>query len=443
MADPRLESLALSLSKIQHKKYELYVLTRIIHKLDHNIKCVFQQYVQRDPETLKYALIDLYLPDLKIAIEVDEDYHLGQLSEDVVRQEDIMQLDQSIKIERINCANNLADIDDRIDEVVKMINCKAQGKLLSWDGLTGYEHYYKTKILDVNDTTELTSPSEICNCFGLDKVYFGGSRKVSSGEQKYTIWWAKEHSIDKNGRPKGDWYNAILDDGDTIIEYRLNCTDEERESHCNSVRKNEENVPRVTFYRKKSAIGGDLFRFMGIYTVKIDEHTDGKLCCKWTRRMGRNNQPASFKLPEYYSPDKLLEDLEKLEDELSRLENSKRVEIQRERIKGAKEEINNICESIDKRDINNDIKDWYQTPTKYNIFKPFTKELNELQNTKDYDNYVEKEIRGKWEQAKELERNIALYKVVKNILKIKAFVNKNSQSKHLGLSCDRYGEIEE
>ena len=72
----RLEYISRSLSKIQHKKFELYVISRIIHKLDDpEIKYVFQQYAARDNNTGKYALIDLYLPQLGIAIEVDEAHH--------------------------------------------------------------------------------------------------------------------------------------------------------------------------------------------------------------------------------------------------------------------------------------------------------------------------------------------------------------------------------
>ena len=82
----RLEFISRSLSKIQHKKFELYVISRIIHKLDDpEIKYVFQQYAARDNNTGKYALIDLYLPQLGIAIEVDEAHHKEQYTEDEIR----------------------------------------------------------------------------------------------------------------------------------------------------------------------------------------------------------------------------------------------------------------------------------------------------------------------------------------------------------------------
>ena len=64
----KLSILSRSLSRIKHKRYELYVLSRIVHLLnDPGIKYNFQQYAHRDGD--KFALIDLYLPQFKIAIE--------------------------------------------------------------------------------------------------------------------------------------------------------------------------------------------------------------------------------------------------------------------------------------------------------------------------------------------------------------------------------------
>ena len=459
MADPKLANLALSLSKIQHKKYELYVLTRIVHQLDHNIKCVFQQYVQRDKQTGNYALIDLYLPDLKIAIEVDEDYHLGQLSVDDVREQDIMKLDDNIQVKRINCTKDLAEIDKQIDEVVAEIKQVASGKALKWDGLTGYEHYRNTMLLDINDTTELSSPSEICNCFGLGKVYGGGSRRVHRNTpNQYTIWWAKEHSVDKNGIPIGEWYNKIENDGDIIIEYRLKpelykngtvktTADKARQDHCNEVWKEEgkNKIPRLAFYRKKSAIGGELFRFMGVYTVSIVKHKeDGKDCCKWTRISGK------FELPEYYRPNNLLHDLQILKQGLGSLPGNKLVQRKRKEIEETRAKIEELVNNFNTRDIYVEIDNWYNKTAENDLFKPFAKDLKSLYDKKsnaqlDYENYVEREIRQKWNQAKELELNVELSKYVNDIFNIRAFILEYSQqvASSLELSYDNYGKVSE
>ena len=117
----RLEFISRSLSKIQHKKFELYVISRIIHKLDDpEIKYVFQQYAARDNNTGKYALIDLYLPQLGIAIEVDEAHHKEQYTEDEIRQKEIEQLD--IQVERVQCyEKRIEDVNNEIEKIIEKI----------------------------------------------------------------------------------------------------------------------------------------------------------------------------------------------------------------------------------------------------------------------------------------------------------------------------------
>jgi len=61
-------------SKIQHKKWELYVITRIIHLLnDPEIEFVCQQLI-KTPDNKRY-LADLCFPELELYCEVDELQH--------------------------------------------------------------------------------------------------------------------------------------------------------------------------------------------------------------------------------------------------------------------------------------------------------------------------------------------------------------------------------
>ena len=116
----KLSILSRSLSKIKHKRYELYVLSRIVHLLnDPGIKYNFQQYAHRDGD--KFALIDLYLPQFKIAIEVDEAYHKTQLTADEIRQREI---ETNIKIEhtiRIDCSKGIDEVNGEVDKCVRQI----------------------------------------------------------------------------------------------------------------------------------------------------------------------------------------------------------------------------------------------------------------------------------------------------------------------------------
>lgn len=76
------------LGRTKNKKYEAYVVSRIIHLLNNfDIKIVTQQYVVR-PEGR--ALTDLFFPQLSIHIEVDEEHHKSNIQDDKIREADIV-----------------------------------------------------------------------------------------------------------------------------------------------------------------------------------------------------------------------------------------------------------------------------------------------------------------------------------------------------------------
>jgi len=58
--------------KISGKRWELYVITRVIHLLnDPDIEYVCQQYIN-PPKNKEYYLADLAFPSLKLYLEIDE-----------------------------------------------------------------------------------------------------------------------------------------------------------------------------------------------------------------------------------------------------------------------------------------------------------------------------------------------------------------------------------
>ena len=65
------EYLIKTLSRTKRKDYENYVIGAIWHRLNNlEIKPVSQQYVKRSDD--KYALLDLYFPQINVGIECDE-----------------------------------------------------------------------------------------------------------------------------------------------------------------------------------------------------------------------------------------------------------------------------------------------------------------------------------------------------------------------------------
>ena len=86
------EYLLKNFSKIKHKKWELFVITRILHLLDDtDIEYVCQQYINIKGN--KHYLTDLCFPSLKLYYEIDEGQHASKEHEDddKIRQREILE----------------------------------------------------------------------------------------------------------------------------------------------------------------------------------------------------------------------------------------------------------------------------------------------------------------------------------------------------------------
>ena len=85
-----------TLSRTNRKDYENYVINRIWNLLDDpEIKPVSQQYVKRPNG--RYALIDLYFPQLKIGVECDEFQH-AQIKNENEKTQDEMRTDDLLSV---------------------------------------------------------------------------------------------------------------------------------------------------------------------------------------------------------------------------------------------------------------------------------------------------------------------------------------------------------
>ncbi|BFM86120.1 TPA: AbaSI family restriction endonuclease, partial [Acinetobacter baumannii] len=142
------------LGRTKNKRYEAYVVSRIIHLLnDITLKFVTQQFVRLSNK--KIALTDLYFPQLGIHIEVDEGHHflrnskmeyslnqideplysISQTESDAMREEDIISITEH-KIFRVNVyknqegqPQNLESIHQQIDKIIEEIKT-AKNKLV-------------------------------------------------------------------------------------------------------------------------------------------------------------------------------------------------------------------------------------------------------------------------------------------------------------------------
>ena len=80
-------------SKIQHKQWELYIITRIVHNLnDPEIEFVCQQLIKTSDG--KRYLADLCFPSLKLYYEIDEAHVYGHDDEDSEMEEKLDAVDE-------------------------------------------------------------------------------------------------------------------------------------------------------------------------------------------------------------------------------------------------------------------------------------------------------------------------------------------------------------
>ena len=315
----KLSILSRSLSKIKHKRYELYVLSRILHLLnDPGIKFNFQQYARRVED--KFALIDLYLPQFNIAIEVDEVYHKTQLTADEIRQREIENNIEPQAVIRIDCSKGIVDVNNQISDCVNKIKAakeiaEQEGLYEAWDGLSGYEHYRQKGVLSLKDNQELSSPTEICNIFGiLNAPQRGSTVWYRDKDESYRIWWPRENYEDDYKNISGDWYNRMT--GDKIVEYCLKPGNgnghDPRQEHLKKVI--SENRPRIVFYARRNMLNERLYRYVGVFEIDKEESLNESKCI-WKRN---DRLSEGFELPKWQEVEETVA-MESLKTELEKV----------------------------------------------------------------------------------------------------------------------------
>ena len=123
----QLTNIAERLRKISHKKYEYYVISRIIHRLDDlEIQFVTQQVVIHGG---RRYLMDLYFPQFNLAVEVDEDFHKKQVADDKRREAEIIST-LGVKIIRIPCSEpeTIQTVNLRIESLIEYLRALKQGE---------------------------------------------------------------------------------------------------------------------------------------------------------------------------------------------------------------------------------------------------------------------------------------------------------------------------
>lgn len=271
----RFEYMTNLFKKISHKKYESYVIARLWHKLSNTeIKFVPQQYVNRD--NVKYALTDLYLPQIGLHIEINEPAHYSDqetIERDNIRNAEIQNRTNHI-VKVINFQKNkhefksLHDINKEIDTLANSIEVmidesKRNNTFKPWGNEDEFTaQYYKNKgYLNYKEDPSFKTIKDVCDIFGARVPYRGYLRKGGvphPNKTNYFIWWP----IDQNKI----WINNISMDNEIIYESHKDI--EKRIKHVNNTIKL--NQKRIVFYRNTDVIGFTFYRFKGVFELNLD-----------------------------------------------------------------------------------------------------------------------------------------------------------------------------
>ena len=254
----KLEYISRQLAKAESKKYEHYVISRIWHLLDDtSLKFVTQQYVSR-PEGR--AMTDMYFPQVKLHIEIDEGFHKKQIQQDKVRELDIINA-TGHEILRVDVTKPIDDINYRIADIIQVIkDKKAQNKdFKHWDIVAEQNPmtYIEKGYITLEDDCAFRTMVDTVCCFGRkynEKGIWRGGVKHPKESDKI-IWFPKLY---KNGQ----WNNSISND-ETII-HEINEDLDEAKKHITHTL-TQSNIRRIVFARVKSPLGDIMYRYKGQY----------------------------------------------------------------------------------------------------------------------------------------------------------------------------------
>lgn len=123
--------------KTSYKSHENYIVGSLLHDSRLlNLKPLGQYYTKRNNG--KYALIDLYYPQIKLAIEIDEKRHKNTIKADKKREKEIRKI--------LGC--KFYHIDISKGNIISQIN-KLKNKIITEQNKQNFNPWQKPKSLDI------------------------------------------------------------------------------------------------------------------------------------------------------------------------------------------------------------------------------------------------------------------------------------------------------
>ena len=257
------------LKKISHKGYELFVISRIYHFLDDpEIELATQQLIRTEKGSF---LVDLYFPQFKLAIEVDEKFHEKQIDADNYRERAIIE-GRDISFQRIKIKDkSLAEIKNQINDVIDKIKSEkikqnSSNKFIPFifDQKYDVDFWLKRGKLSISDDARFRTHVDAAKLFG--KNYKGHQRALFNYDDKYSVWFPKIY-------PNGDWNNSLSSDGKKIKMRRKDGGRYGNQTPNGSAHQNRKTENRYVFAHHKDEFGAIYYKFTGVF--KVQELGDG------------------------------------------------------------------------------------------------------------------------------------------------------------------------
>lgn len=264
----KLEYITRLLAKTSKKRIENYVISRIWHLLNSDeIKIMHQQYVSR--EEGKYALTDLYFPQLDYHIEVNEEFHYRseeKIKLDLQRAEEIIYKTNHI-VRVVDCQKDLKVIHQQIDVIVEEIkervrNLKLSNQFRPWDENELTPAYWRARgSISVAENVNLRTIDDIGSLF---KVKIKNRGFLKAGAAKYEkdgfseVWWPSEVK-------KSNWENNFINNFEKITEKNL--LEAKGNNHVQSYVNNSPDCRRIVFFKYRDELGFNFYKFVGCFQL--------------------------------------------------------------------------------------------------------------------------------------------------------------------------------
>lgn len=262
----------------KRKKWELYVVTRIIHLLKNNdLEFTCQQYVkQKDLDG--YFFTDLCFPSLDLYIEVNEMQHDDSKEADKKRQRAIHaatsweQLDIDIYEYHGDAKvyKSLEDINEIIDGIVSKIEKKkekliAKGEAVTWDYGKKYDPAtYKKRnngIIHVKHNVVFRYMKDAMALFGRKETYTPWEGSFEIERTNEWVWCPKLYDYkERNGII---WKNSFTENEQKITM--------RKEKNGELVEVPEALNRAIVFAHQKNLLGQVEYRFFGVFEPSFKE----------------------------------------------------------------------------------------------------------------------------------------------------------------------------